>query len=211
MHSQFSGHLQRLHLQQYIPLLQAHGYTSWSHVMAITEEDFDRMEFKLGHRRKLQREIANMEGYPQWEALPSSKMEMAQLSLPGRLKISTAFPPTKGNKQQRKRHSKSGAHVLKGAVTGVRGDSKPSQSTILSKPVLLFVEEGHQTKSVDYFEVISRNKYGYLGKGLLNNARKYRWVRWAFAGGRRRSNRNAHSVPFRPSVTFQRNHSEEAF
>lgn len=66
--------------------------------MAI-KEDLNRIGFKLGHRRKLQREIVSMEGYPQSEALPSSRMEIARLSLPCPLRISATFPLTKENKQ----------------------------------------------------------------------------------------------------------------
>lgn len=128
MDNQLCDHLQRLELEQYIPLLRENGYTSWSQVMAIKEEDFNYMGFKLGHRRKLQREIANMEGYPQSEALPYSGRELAQLSLPRPLKISAASPLTKGNKQLRKRHAKSRAHVLNGVVIGVPGGSQSSQA-----------------------------------------------------------------------------------
>lgn len=39
--------------------------------MTVKEEDLDRLGFKLGHRRKLQRAIATMDGYPQSEPLPS--------------------------------------------------------------------------------------------------------------------------------------------
>lgn len=47
------------------------GSVSWKQLMTVKEEDFDRLGFKLGHRRKLQRAIATMDGYPQSEPLPS--------------------------------------------------------------------------------------------------------------------------------------------
>jgi hypothetical protein len=46
------------------------GYVLWRQLMMVKEEDFDRLGFKLGHRRKLQRAIATMDGYPQSEPLP---------------------------------------------------------------------------------------------------------------------------------------------
>jgi hypothetical protein len=47
------------------------GYVSWRQLMTVKEEDFHRLDFKLGHRRKLQRAIATMDGYRQSEPLPS--------------------------------------------------------------------------------------------------------------------------------------------
>lgn len=43
--------------------------------------------------------------------------------------------------------------MLKRAITRVLGDSQPSQRTILSKPVLLFVEEGQRAESSESFEM----------------------------------------------------------
>jgi hypothetical protein len=35
-----------------------HGFHSWDTLLNIQEEDMEALNFKLGHRRKLQREIA---------------------------------------------------------------------------------------------------------------------------------------------------------
>ncbi|QDS69346.1 hypothetical protein FKW77_003765 [Venturia effusa] len=50
--------LQSLSLDEYTEALIAHGFTSWDEILEIQEHDLEALEFKLGHRRKLQREIA---------------------------------------------------------------------------------------------------------------------------------------------------------
>jgi hypothetical protein len=69
--------------------------------MTVKEEDFDRLGFKLGHRRKLQRLIATMDGYPQSEPLPSYGVRTVQanttlatdmLSFSGHYKDQSVFP-----------------------------------------------------------------------------------------------------------------------
>ncbi|KAF2200741.1 hypothetical protein GQ43DRAFT_472412 [Delitschia confertaspora ATCC 74209] len=51
-------HLNRLGLSQYLPSLLAEGFETWETVLDITESDLNSLNFKLGHRRKLQRAIA---------------------------------------------------------------------------------------------------------------------------------------------------------
>jgi hypothetical protein len=46
--------------------------------MMVKEKDFNRLGFKLGHRRKLQRLIATMDGYPQSEPLPFYEVRTVQ-------------------------------------------------------------------------------------------------------------------------------------
>lgn len=50
--------LQSLSLDQYTEVLVAHGFTSWDQLLEIQENELEALKFKLGHRRKLQREIA---------------------------------------------------------------------------------------------------------------------------------------------------------
>lgn len=50
--------LQSLSLVEYTEVLVAHGFTTWDRLLHIQEHDLEAMKFKLGHRRKLQREIA---------------------------------------------------------------------------------------------------------------------------------------------------------
>ncbi|PVH93530.1 hypothetical protein DM02DRAFT_619220 [Periconia macrospinosa] len=78
MDNQLCDHLQRLGLAQYVTVLQENGYKSWTQLGTIREGDFDHLGFKLGHRRRLQRQIATMNGYPQSEALLPDEIETAQ-------------------------------------------------------------------------------------------------------------------------------------
>lgn len=57
--------LARLGLATYLPVLSENGFRNWETVVDITEEDLTTLNFKLGHRRALQREIATWRGVPQ--------------------------------------------------------------------------------------------------------------------------------------------------
>jgi hypothetical protein len=48
-----------LSMPQYLERFIQAGFDSWEIVMDITEEDLEALNVELGHRRKLQREIAN--------------------------------------------------------------------------------------------------------------------------------------------------------
>jgi hypothetical protein len=54
---ELSTALARLGLSQYEERLQENGFEDWETVTAITETDMAKMNFKRGHRRKLQRAI----------------------------------------------------------------------------------------------------------------------------------------------------------
>ena len=58
--------LELVGLGQYLNVLNENGYTSWKRLTTITEADMARLGLKLGHRRRLQREIASMKGYSIW-------------------------------------------------------------------------------------------------------------------------------------------------
>lgn len=75
MDSQMHDHLQRLGLVQYVAVLQENGYEDWTQLETMCEGDFDYLGFKLGHRRRLQRQIATMNGYPQSKALLFDEMK----------------------------------------------------------------------------------------------------------------------------------------
>lgn len=51
--------LENLGLSQYLKVLTENGFDDWETVLDITEDDLHDLGFKLGHRRILQREIAN--------------------------------------------------------------------------------------------------------------------------------------------------------
>ncbi|KAL1610178.1 hypothetical protein SLS60_001843 [Paraconiothyrium brasiliense] len=56
--------LDRLGLKSYLDALVENGFHNWDTVLDITEEDLTALNFKLGHRRTLQREIATFRGVP---------------------------------------------------------------------------------------------------------------------------------------------------
>ncbi|KAF2458711.1 hypothetical protein BDY21DRAFT_341103 [Lineolata rhizophorae] len=56
--------LSRLGLAHYVDTLHQHGFSSWRALLGITESDFQKMGFKLGHRRLLQREISKFRSVP---------------------------------------------------------------------------------------------------------------------------------------------------
>lgn len=45
------------------------GSVSWRQLMTVKEEDFDRLSFELGHRRKLQRAISTIDNIPCLDSL----------------------------------------------------------------------------------------------------------------------------------------------
>ena len=54
--------LDSLGLGRYFTVLCENGFDDWDTVLDITEDDLHKLGFKLGHRRTLQREIANYRG-----------------------------------------------------------------------------------------------------------------------------------------------------
>lgn len=67
--------LHALNLGQYIDVLQKNGFTDLDTLSKVEEEDLNRLGFKLGHRRRLQRELASMKGLPPWEPLDNCPTE----------------------------------------------------------------------------------------------------------------------------------------
>ncbi|KAI1827957.1 hypothetical protein F4861DRAFT_535392 [Xylaria intraflava] len=51
-----------LGISQYLDIFIDQGFDSWDTILDITESDLDALGVKLGHRRKLQRRIANYRG-----------------------------------------------------------------------------------------------------------------------------------------------------
>jgi hypothetical protein len=56
--------LKRIGLTDYHQILTENGFGNWETVVDITEDDLTALDFKLGHRRALQREIATYRGIP---------------------------------------------------------------------------------------------------------------------------------------------------
>jgi hypothetical protein len=61
--SELESTLRDLDLQQYFSDLVEHGFDTWDNLSSIKETDMAVLGIKLGHRRKLQREIARRQGY----------------------------------------------------------------------------------------------------------------------------------------------------
>ncbi|KAL2255680.1 hypothetical protein VTK26DRAFT_2898 [Humicola hyalothermophila] len=51
-----------LGISQYLDAFLEQGFDTWETILDITESDLDALGVKLGHRRKLQRRIANFRG-----------------------------------------------------------------------------------------------------------------------------------------------------
>ncbi|KAB8293999.1 hypothetical protein EYC80_009463 [Monilinia laxa] len=56
--------LNRLKIQCYLHRLINAGFDTWDELKDITEADMQELDMRLGHRRKLQREIATSRGWP---------------------------------------------------------------------------------------------------------------------------------------------------
>jgi hypothetical protein len=76
--------LSRLGLTEYYVALSDNGFHNWETVVDITEDDMTTLNFKLGHRRLLQREIATYRGIP-----PSLSLE-PETSSPEPTSLSTS-------------------------------------------------------------------------------------------------------------------------
>ena len=60
-----------LGISHYLHDFLEQGFDTWETILDITESDFDALGVKLGHRRKLQRKIANSRGLSPARALAS--------------------------------------------------------------------------------------------------------------------------------------------
>jgi hypothetical protein len=75
MNEHLRNNLQILALEQYIDVMQANGFTNWDTLSKAQEHDLDHLGLKLGHRRRLQRELASMRGFPIWASLDEQNGE----------------------------------------------------------------------------------------------------------------------------------------
>ncbi|ERS98426.1 hypothetical protein HMPREF1624_05210 [Sporothrix schenckii ATCC 58251] len=71
MSQRLEDELEELQLTQYYDAFVDQGFDSWETLLDITESDLDALGVKLGHRRKLQRRIANYRGVAQDVSLVS--------------------------------------------------------------------------------------------------------------------------------------------
>ncbi|RPA92174.1 hypothetical protein L873DRAFT_1711095 [Choiromyces venosus 120613-1] len=109
--------LARLGLSQYLGRLSEEGFEKWEAVMDITEQDLAFLNFKLGHRRLLQREIASARGIPPTQALtslhnyPSDDIEPEDRSSPKPFKQDSGKGIAPTGKRKYRRHPKPDEHA----------------------------------------------------------------------------------------------------
>ncbi|KAH9875665.1 hypothetical protein IAQ61_003129 [Plenodomus lingam] len=112
--------LDRLGLSEYHHVLVENGFHSWETVVDITEEDLTALNFKLGHRRALQREIATFRGIPSTLSLDLDSNSTEPISLSTSLSTSaletltrqTSTPPAR-EKRRYRRHPRPDANAPK--------------------------------------------------------------------------------------------------
>ncbi|KAH8723444.1 hypothetical protein GQ44DRAFT_741056 [Phaeosphaeriaceae sp. PMI808] len=112
---ELSGALERLGLAEYLQTLTENGFHNWETVLDITEEDLTALNFKLGHRRALQREIATYRGLPLSLSLepetPSNEPISLSTSALETLTRQTTTPPRE--KRRYRRHPKADENAPK--------------------------------------------------------------------------------------------------
>jgi hypothetical protein len=74
-------------LGEYYHALIANGFGTWNQTLHITEEQLGHLGFKLGHRRRLQRQIALFKGNQLLKPLPDTVA--TNLPLPLLLKLAS--------------------------------------------------------------------------------------------------------------------------
>lgn len=98
--------LERLGLAEYFQVLSENGFHSWETVVDITEEDLTALNFKLGHRRALQREIATFRGVPSSLSLDLESMSTEPTTLSTSaletLARQTSTPPPREKRRYRR-------------------------------------------------------------------------------------------------------------
>ena len=97
--------LQSLSIGEYLEPLVTYGINSWDMLLEIQEEDLEALNFKLGHRRKLQREIAVSKKIRQLQEQLNMVKKETQTQQPGEVEDSR-LPVHKG---KRKRMDRKGA------------------------------------------------------------------------------------------------------
>ncbi|KAF8422877.1 hypothetical protein EV426DRAFT_633299 [Tirmania nivea] len=109
--------LARLGLSQYLGRLIDEGFEKWETVLDITEQDLAALNFKLGHRRTLQREIASARGVPLGQPLVYQQFSPAEEPFDPEDKASPPFKVEDPNKigptgkRKYRRHPKPDEHA----------------------------------------------------------------------------------------------------
>jgi hypothetical protein len=108
--------LERIGLSTYLSILFENGFRNWETVVDITEEDLTTLNFKLGHRRALQREIATWRGVLQTLSLDpdATSPEPTPISISAleTLARQQITPPPR-EKRRYRRHPRADPHAPK--------------------------------------------------------------------------------------------------
>ena len=94
--------LDKLGLGRYLGPLVENGFTTWETILDITEDDLTALNFKLGHRRILQREIATARGLPSSASLEDGTSSVPSVSSPA--VESNSATPRGREKRRYRRH-----------------------------------------------------------------------------------------------------------
>lgn len=108
--------LERIGLSTYFPVLSENGFRNWETVVDITEEDLTALNFKLGHRRALQREIATWRGVPQTLSLDpdATSPETTPISTSALETLARQqYTPPPREKRRYRRHPRADPHAPK--------------------------------------------------------------------------------------------------
>jgi hypothetical protein len=106
-----------LGISHYLHDFLEQGFDTWETILDITESDFDALGVKLGHRRKLQRKIANSRGLSSDRALASPR----STPIDDRQSEETRIAGTKSD-------SKDGSGPPQGAKRKYRRHPKPDEN-----------------------------------------------------------------------------------
>jgi hypothetical protein len=86
--------LSRCELGQYLEVLVQNGFDTWFTVLGIQEGDLEAMEFKLGHRRKLQRHIINHLSHTTSLQISKPALNISHAIVPSVEKFTPNYPDT---------------------------------------------------------------------------------------------------------------------
>ncbi|KAL3423849.1 HMG box protein [Phlyctema vagabunda] len=103
-----------LGISHYLHDFVEQGFDTWDTILDITESDFDALNVKLGHRRKIQRKIALSRGLSSDRALASPGRHTPndergpdeQKSAGTKAEVKEGAPATQGAKRKYRRHPK---------------------------------------------------------------------------------------------------------
>jgi len=102
-----------LGISHYLNEFIEQGFDTWETILDITESDFDALGVKLGHRRKLQRKIANSRGLSSDRALASPRNTPSDDRQPDEQRVGSTRSDTReangaahGAKRKYRRHPK---------------------------------------------------------------------------------------------------------